>query len=409
MQGGFFMMIRYLLIVLTFVSAAVLTAQTQQEIDVRVGWDKRVNDTLLFRGITGDHELNKAIAKDLQNCGWFDLVNSGVSNYILSGSASGGTVRLQLANGAGEKIADISASGSDTTRISHKAVDALLKYLYKIPGICSSKIVFTAQTRPMQKEIYLCDYDGNNIRQLTRNGGLSLDPVWTPGGKTVIYSFVGRTYTSLVELNWNTGANRRLVRFSGLNAGGRVSPDGRKVALVLSKDNQVDLYVRNLDGGPLKRLTNDQAVEASPCWSPDGSRICYVSDAGYSRRPRLRIISANGGSSAPVRGLLGSESVSPSWGKDGKITYSAKLGNYSVAVIDPDNRPVPRGSKQKFGRIVEYSGDWESPSWAPDGRHVVCSCNYGIYIVDTWGANRPRKILSGKSHLSLPNWSGILY
>lgn len=400
---------RFLFFILIFALSAALPAQNRQEIDVRVGWDKRINDTLLFRGITGNYELNKAVAKDLRNCGWFDLVQSGVSNYILSGTAAGGTVRLQLANGAGEKIADISVSGSDTVRLSHKAVDTLLKHLYKIPGICSSKIVFTAQTRPMQKEIYLCDYDGQNIRQLTRNGGLSLDPVWTPNARSIIYSFVGRTYTSLIELNWRTGANRKLARFSGLNAGGRVSPDGRRIALILSKDNQVDLYVRDLNGGPLKRLTNDRSVEASPCWSPDGSRICYVSDAGFSRRPRLRIVSANGGPSHPIRGLIGSESVSPSWGRDGKIAYSSKLGSYAVSVIDPDDRPVPRASKQKFGRIIESSGDWESPSWAPDGRHVVCSCNYGIYIIDTWGANKPRKILSGKSRLSLPNWSAILY
>ena len=107
--------------------------------------------------------------------------------------------------------------------------------------------------------------------------------------------------------------------------------------------------------------------------------------------------------------MLGSESVSPSWSKDGKIVYSAKLGNYAVSVIDPDNKPVSRGSKQKFGKIIEQNGDWESPSWAPDNRHVVCSYQYKIYIVDTWGWNKPRRILSSKTRLSLPDWSEILY
>ena len=79
-----------------------------------------------------------------------------------------------------------------------------------------------------------------------------------------------------------------------------------------------------------------------------------------------------------------------------------------MAVIDPANRRPDRYSKQKYGIIADKGGDWESPSWAPDNRHVVCSFRYGIYIVDTW-TGKSRQILGGKSRLSLPDWSGILY
>ncbi len=386
----------------------ILTVQAQRVVNIKVGTDASVNASLLYRGITGNTELDKAIARDLRNCGWFDLVSSGYSNYIVSGSAAGNSVRLQLSDGAGAPLATVTATEADVERTSHKAVDALLKYLYKIPGICATKILFVAQTLPMQKEIYLCNYDGTGITQLTRNGGLSLDPVWGAGGKTFIYSFVGRTYTSLIEQAVDSKRSRRLARFSGLNAGGKISPDGTRVALILSKDNQVDLYVRSVNGGDLKRLTNDKSVEASPCWSPDGTKLCYVSDAGASHRPRLRVISAAGGTPTTIPGILGSESVSPSWSRDGKIAYSAKLGNYTVAVIDPANRRPDRYSKQKYGIIADKGGDWESPSWAPDNRHVVCSFRYGIYIVDTW-TGKSRQILGGKSRLSLPDWSGILY
>lgn len=396
------------LLVFTIGFVLISSVSAQRVIDVRVGTDTSVNASLLYRGITGNTELDKAIAKDLRNCGWFDIVKSGFSNYIVSGSAAGNSVRLQLADGAGAPLATVTATDSTVEKASHKAVDALLKHLYKIPGICSTKILFVAQTLPMQKEVYMCNYDGTGITQLTKNGGLSLDPVWAPGGKTFIYSFVGRTYTSLIEQSAGSTRNRQLARFAGLNAGGKISPDGTRVALILSKDNQVDLYVRSVNGGDLKRLTNDRSVEASPCWSPDGTRICYVSDAGASHRPRLRIISANGGTPVTIPGILGSESVSPSWSKDGKIAYTAKLGNYALAVIDPSNKQPDRYSKQKYGIIADKGGDWESPSWAPDNRHVVCSFNYGIYIVDTW-SGKSRQILGGKSRLSLPDWSEILY
>ena len=154
----------------------ILTVQAQRVVNIKVGTDASVNASLLYRGITGNTELDKAIARDLRNCGWFDLVSSGYSNYIVSGSAAGNSVRLQLSDGAGAPLATVTATEADVERTSHKAVDALLKYLYKIPGICATKILFVAQTLPMQKEIYLCNYDGTGITQLTRNGGLSQSP-----------------------------------------------------------------------------------------------------------------------------------------------------------------------------------------------------------------------------------------
>ena len=376
-------------------------------VDHTVGAQTAINDTLLFRGIQGSEELNRHLARDLENCGWFDIVRNGVSNYVVSGSASGNSVQLDLSNGAGMRITTIAATGSDVSATSKRAVDALLKFLYKIPGICSTKIIFVAETGKFQKEIYMCDYDGANVTRLTANGGLSLDPLWVPGGRSIVYSDVGRTYSTLIELSLNPQRNRRLARFTGLNAGGRISPDGQKVALILSKDNQVDLYVRSVNGTEMRRLTNDKAVEASPAWSPDGKYICYVSDAGTGR-PRLHIIPANGGFAKRVPGALGSESVSPSWSKDGKIAYSAKLGNYTVAIVDAEGKKAPARSKQQYGPLKLGKGDWESPSWAPDNRHVVCSRNYGIYVVDTWKGTA-RQILGGKSKLSLPDWSEILY
>lgn len=397
-------MIRTLFLSLLLVAGLAVSADV---VEHTVGGRTSVNDTLLFRGVQGNSELNRLLPKDLANCGWFDMVRSGVANYIVSGSASGNTLRLDLLSGAGSRITTITTSGENPETVSKRAVDALLQYLYKIPGICCSKILFVAQTAPFQKEIYMCDYDGTNLVQLTRNGGLSLDPLWVPGGRSIVYSFVGRTYSTLIEQTLNSKRNRRLARFTGLNAGGRISPDGEKVALILSKDNQVDLYVRSVNGTELRRLTRDKAVEASPVWSPDGKYICYVSDAG-SGRPRLHVVSATGGFSKRLPGALGSESVSPSWSKEGKIAYSARLGNYTLAILDPTGKKSSRDTKQQYGALKLGSGDWESPSWAPDGRHVVCSRNFGIYVVDTWKGTA-RQILGGKSKLSLPDWSDILF
>jgi TolB protein len=249
-------------------------ASAQVEVSIT---GKQGDDTLVLREFRGDEIMRRQLERDLRNCGWFEVQQKGVANYMVSGYANGNQLELVIADGAGARITTIRSSGSTPAQATHKAVDALLKYLYKIDGICSSKIAFTVEISPMQKEIYICDYDGTNFKRLTYNRGLSLDPVWSPRGNSVVYSYIGNAYTVLMEHNIFSGQSRQLAKFRGLNAGGAISPNGTHIALILSKDNQVDLYVRPLNGGSLRRLTRDKAVEASPCWSPDGKKIGNVS------------------------------------------------------------------------------------------------------------------------------------
>jgi TolB protein len=121
-----------------------------------------------------------------------------------------------------------------------------------------------------------------------------------------------------------------------------------------------------------------------------------------SGRPGLYIISAGGGT--PVRlSTQGTEAVSPSWSSDNKIAYSAKMGNYAIAVLDLNGKEAGR-------TVINAAGDWESPSWAPDARHVVCARTSGgsssLFVVDTWTA-KARQLLGGKMNIVLPSWSGI--
>jgi len=200
-----------------------------------------------------------------------------------------------------------------------------------------------------------------------------------------------------------TGLSRRLSRYSGLNAGGAISPDGKYVAMVLNRDNQVDLFVREVEGKELKRITNDKSVEASPCWSPDGKTLCFVSDA--AGRPLLYTVDPfGGGRPQRLAGLSGSERVTPCWGRDGKLTYSAKVGrDYIVAVARiRDGRGIMENVGPE-GTTVPGEG----PSWAPDGRHVAVEDHGKIYIVDTWLGKR-RSIFTGSTKLGQPDWSPLL-
>ena len=104
-----------------------------------------------------------------------------------------------------------------------------------------------------------------------------------------------------------------------------------------------------------------------------------------------------------IRSITGSERVTPDWSSDNKIAYSAKVGSsYRLAVIDmASGSPV----QVPVGNNANIPG--EGPSWAPDNRHVVLEHNGAVYVVDTF-LGKSRKLLSGSSAVSQPDWSPIL-
>ena len=385
---------------LLFCASFHLAAQTEM-----IVIDKQArssNPTLRFDGLSGDAQVNQIVRNNLILCGWFDVIRSNNTDYVISGKASGNSVTLRIANSAGQEIATVTANGSNAGETARRGVDRILKELFNIPGICQSRIVFTVETGRSRKEIAVCNFDGTDLKVLTKNRTLSIDPVWTPDGKTVIYSYFGPSYTHLVQIDTTSGLSRRITRYSGINAGGAVSPDGKKVAMILNLDNRVDLYVRDLEGGSLRRLTRDKAVEASPCWSPDGKQICFVSDA--TGRPNLYLVNPTGGRSRRIPGLAGSEKVAPDWSADNKISYSAKIGrDYVVAVVDMTSG-TPR-MMTSAANAAPVAG--EGPSWAPDNRHTAVEDNGKIYIVDTW-LGKKRALFQGRTRAGQPDWSTLL-
>ena len=390
------------------ISALFLITAVQAQVVVR-GQGNFENPTLVFQGVGGESLLTQFVQSDLINCGWFKVLRSGKSDFIVKGRYYGNTLVLDVTNGAGAPLYTVRVVADNIRKLSQAAVDALLKKEFGVDGICRTKIVFSAETNRNQREIYMCDFDGGNIRRLTSNATLSIEPSWHPDGKSIIYNQYLLSSTPLVQYDLIKNRSRALSNHRGINSG-RISPDGKKLALILTDRNQLDLYVRDLNGGKLQRLTNDRATEASPTWSPDSQSICYVSDR--SGRPKLYIIRAAGGAPKRVQGVLGSESVSPDWSTDNKIAYAAKLGGYVLKVVDLSQTmgyPTPKNRDNSI--IADSSAPaiaGESPSWAPDNRHVVVSSRGAIYIVDT-RTNKSRRLVGGKSKCSGARWSKIMF
>ena len=366
---------------------------------------KNANPTLIFTGELSDQVLSAKILSDFQHCDWFNVLKSGTATYRVSAKGTLQDFTVTISGGAMQSIPIKGCKDVDAAALM--AVDMVLNRLFGIQGFCRSKIVFSAYTTPKNREIYVCDFDGSNIKKLTSLNTLCVHPVWAPDGKSVIYSFYEGNSVNLVQHNFELG-QRRLTKKGGVNGIGSLSPDGKTLATILARNNQVDLYVRPTESDDSKfvRLTNGKPLESSPCWSPDGKKLCFVSD-GANGRPVLFMADLAGGKPTQIAGLVGSERVSPSWSSDNKIAYCAKVGGryeLRVAKLSADGKFC---IMEEVGVEGNNTFPGEDPSWAPDNRHVVLTTKDGLYMIDTRFGTK-YKLVSGESKLGQAKWSPIL-
>ena len=263
-------------------------------------------------------------------------------------------------------------SANQVRALAHRVADEILLAITGKKGMASGRIALVSN-RTRYKELYICDMDGKNIRQITHDRNIVVGPSWTPNGKGIVYTSYKRGYPSV----YLTGRAKPLASFRGLNTSGVISPNGRYMAVILSASGNPELYVMNLKTGALKRMTHTRnGTEASPCWSPDGSKIAFVSDVNGS--PQIYIIPSSGGRARRLS-AGGSENVAPDWGKNGIVYSTRRGGRYQIAIADPVKRTL---------RVLPTDwADYEDPSWAPDDRHIVCSrtlkYHSSIYLLDT--------------------------
>jgi len=115
------------------------------------------------------------------------------------------------------------------------------------------ELVKYGYVRPGNLEIFVCDADGSNVRQVTNNGAANFAPFFHPDGKRIIFC-------------------------SNVN----------------SKDKRnFDLYIINIDGTGLEQVTFNETFDGFPMFTRDGKKLIFCSNRFNSKPGETNVFIAD--------------------------------------------------------------------------------------------------------------------
>ncbi len=302
----------------------------------------------------------------------------------------------------------------------HRLSDSIQKELFNVMGVANSRILFSKQKskspnekNSWQSEIWECDFDGANEKQVTHEGSYSITPVMLPphpyfGKDRFMYVSYKIGQPKIYQSSLKEQTGKRIIDLRGNQLLPAISPKRDKIAFICDASGRADLFIQQINAEghlmekPAQLYSFPKATQASPTFSPDGSKIAFVSDKDGS--PRIYLIPSTIGMSRAEPIMItkqNRENICPAWSPDGtKLAFSAKTKDIRQLWI------YDFGTKEET-QLTFGPGNKENPCWAPDSLHIVFNStdpnSSELYIVNL---NQPEavKITRGPGKKHYPAW-----
>ena len=277
--------------------------------------------------------------------------------------------------------------------------DEMMLHLTGELGIFHTQIAFVGNATG-KKEIYLADFDGSNIRQMTRDNEMNLAPTWAPDGKKISYVGYKRGNPDLYTMDLITKLGEPISMRPGLNIAPTYSPKGGTLAATLSFTGNPELYLLDARGEIVEQLTISWSIDVSPSWSPDGQKLAYVSNR--AGKPQIYILDLSTKRSTRVT-FEGDYNTSPAWSPRGDRILYAGLhnGRFDIFMINPDGT--------ELRQLTGGEGNNENPCWSPDGRLILFQSDRRgsptLWVMQANGTDQRRLRLNLGGTQTEPDWS----
>lgn len=294
------------------------------------------------------------------------------------------------------------------------------------PGAAKYRVLFNHFQAPTLT-IFIADADGKNERALVAPGNLAYSPHYSPDGRWIVYTAERNGLADIYRMHPDGSFIERLTDHPAFDDQGALSPDGGTLAFVSTRAaGTADIWLLDIKSKTYRNLTKQHSGNFRPAWSPDGAWIAFTSDRDahpatnpgrweHLQSTGIYIVKPDG---TGLRRLTRKDGVagSPSWAADGKSilyyetdevgAYMAKNAGSRTELVSVDistgERTTYTASREtklspawlsggRIGYVVRAGDDtaglriWyptlrivtlipgavRSPSWAPDGSHVV--------------------------------------
>ena len=288
---------------------------------------------------------------------------------------------------------------SSLRRLAHIAADQITHALTGKRGIADTKIAF-ANNSTKHKEIYMVDYDGENMQKLTNDRSIALLPRWSKDGR-IYYTTYKYRNPDIFAIDLKAGKIAPVIIRGGLSLIGGVSPDGKALVFTSSGGSNPSIYIYNLETHTKQRITNKASVDGSPSYSPDGKYITFVSNRAGN--PQIYVMElATGQTRALTKNFNWSDS--PQWSPTGEwIVFSGREAPYhpmDIFLVDLTGT--------QLRRLTTDAGSNEDPTWSPDGRFIAFTTTRNgkrqLYLMDMDGS-APHLLADLPGDSFTPHWS----
>lgn len=248
-----------------------------------------------------------------------------------------------------------------------------------------SKIVFHS-SRDGNFEIYIMDADGANQNRLTHNPWSDANPSMSPDGQFIAFNSnregwgVGEPTGHQIYIMDINGDNLRDLTREGFNWGEPKAPHSSNIYPRWGKNGEIlylsnrangfmEIYLIGDNGENRRQVSYHRQHHYNVFWSPDQSRIFFdthvdgMSSANGDGGWDIQSVNTSGGEREDVTNNRNYEDYDGTISPDGtKIIYN-RSGSPGLFIMNAD------GSGQSNELFIEESAF--SPRWSPDGKSLV--------------------------------------